>query len=809
MILNAILPFLGRTAGAALWIWQVVDELQQFVQAHEQGEEQLEWETLTDVLLNLGVALTLHLTTRRHGLESRPQTDKSTGPATVRQLPAPGPDTPVFLHKTPLYIQGAIQRQPGQLAQLLDSFKVSKPDGLGAVITEPGTYRYLYRHAERYYAPVGERWFEVQAREDEPVIIVDPKDPNRTSLPLIHNTKGQWFIDTRLRLLGGGPKRVIKKAVSDASIKSDELRSQLATFENAKAAAQQLLQQAHQEMTDAPSTSAAVKREHYLQALLGRQTSYEEALQRLKTLNVFSPSSDYQPKALAYIKAQLALNETGILEAQTTFTPKLHTVLDHIEHQARDREVRHISDARQMTTMSQDMIERLDYTQSRFDQLKTLALEGTRLIQESRGRLPSYTSDDLKALQVTLARNLCLTESSLSHRPEAWNAIDALVDTADISVQALRDTLLERSEARLDERIEALCSLIEQFKVIDERLGDFQQEFSDSAVPEEVKLLQQKIHGFSQQTLAQLALLSAERDNLRARPTPPPTPPRPKKRFIHSRYNGMLIGEPRMTKQGLETGLVDIRSPLTQQVIATFHEKDKDVWVQHITASEAELPVPVPDIRTGLEKGQALLDGLTTFFTRAAAQQENTERTAQGIEYLFHQHARLMEQADHALEKALEQGRPTDHQRRTGAIIRRQLKEAATTLYQHATQFMMQITKQRAPTINGVEWLKEHNAITIKQTLKRRRLKGPKPDYLDEYVITDRATGTVLWYAHFHYSASWASTKRFLFARLKTPQEYRQGPEADVLKNPTRQQQIDFYRSGINLEQARKLFFTS
>ena len=38
MILNAALPFLGRTVGTAAWIWQVLDDLQQTLDAADSGD---------------------------------------------------------------------------------------------------------------------------------------------------------------------------------------------------------------------------------------------------------------------------------------------------------------------------------------------------------------------------------------------------------------------------------------------------------------------------------------------------------------------------------------------------------------------------------------------------------------------------------------------------------------------------------------------------------------------------------------------------------------------------------------------------
>lgn len=100
-----------------------------------------------------------------------------------------------------------------------------------------------------------------------------------------------------------------------------------------------------------------------------------------------------------------------------------------------------------------------------------------------------------------------------------------------------------------------------------------------------------------------------------------------------------------------------------------------------------------------------------------------------------------------------------------------------------------------------------HDLIKIKRTVKRRRLKSSTKDYLDEYTLTDKATKTVLWYAHFHYPTPESSFGRFLSARLKTPQERELGSAADHASGLTTEQRIAFYRSGISLTQAQQLFF--
>ncbi|WEL67418.1 hypothetical protein P0D93_14900 [Pseudomonas sp. CBSPGW29] len=60
--------------------------------------------------------------------------------------------------------------------------------------------------------------------------------------------------------------------------------------------------------------------------------------------------------------------------------------------------------------------------------------------------------------------------------------------------------------------------------------------------------------------------------------------------------------------------MVDIRSPLTHNVLATFHEKQPGIWVQHVKAS---VPAPAPDLETSLHAGETLLLELPAFNRRA------------------------------------------------------------------------------------------------------------------------------------------------------------------------------------------------
>ncbi|AUZ48901.1 hypothetical protein [Pseudomonas orientalis] len=806
LLFNASMPFLGRFASTGAWIWQIVDQLQAFVEAHEHDDQQAQWSALTDVLLNLGMALALHAAQRNRPTAApvRVETKTPGAPAIVKQLPMPDAHDSPPGHSGSLYTLGAVKKTSKSLGAALDTFKIDKPANLEGPITEEGADQYLYRDGQHYYAPAGERWFRVELEGERTVVIIDPNQPNRTGLPLLHNAKGEWFVDTRLRLSGGGLESRTAKSKEHAQEQSNKLREKLTAFEQTKKDSQRELQKAHTEMSQAPSTSAQAKRQAYLEKLSGLSASYEDARQQLVVLNAFSPVMDYQSRALGYLKAQLELNEANIREQLTSFSPQLEKVLNHLETHASSPQASHIEDFKQLSEMNRHMIERLDYAQSRFAQARGLGEAGMELILNCK--MP-YGSDNLKALQVTMARALCLRPQSLGTEADAWQMLVKTTDAADIAVQTLHNTLKQTSESRLDERVQTLGSLVEQFKFVDERLQDIALEFPEQILAEPLAKLRESLRGFASRASAQLAPLHSELEQLRSKPKAPLWQPRSEKKFIHTRYNGTLIGEPRVNKVGLETGLVDILSPLTGKIIATFHEKTPGVWAQRVDPSASQPPRPVFTLETSLSRGQKLLDELPAFQTRVTTRSNDTSRTPLGVEYMLGQHAELLAQAAEDIDESLTKLNATEVTQHPAVAERKKIEDAARALYKQADVHVAKMIKQQPPTLTGLEWLKNHDLIKIKKAGKRRRLKSITKDYLDEYTVTDKSSKAVLWYAQFHYRSAQASLDRFISARLKTPAERELGSATDDVNGLNAEQQTAFYRSTIGLAQARALFF--
>ncbi|WLH79307.1 hypothetical protein PSH81_26960 [Pseudomonas sp. FP2335] len=817
-LFNAVLPFLGRTVGTAVWIWQIMDQVQHVEDTLSHPEQESPWVALADLLLNIGMAITLHCVTHRSpGIASRnnafapvrPRPPAQLKPEIVSKLATISSDN-LGPHDRPLHISGAVNRTPVRLATVLDSFKVTKPGTLDEINDEAGPHQHLYRSGAHWYAPVGERWFQVLVDENDTVLIVDPARPERTGPPLVHNSKGQWFVDTRLRLRGGGPKVINRRALALAKKRASELRNELDEFERRKATAQEGLERARREYDEAPAQSIETLRKAYIQALENQRTDYESALQKLKELNVLDPRATYAPNALNYIKAQTKLTQEAIRDITSRFTPKWRTVQELLQSQAELPQTRDIEVFRETHTLTNELLAQIQYMDGRFMELKRLGKVGSLHLVDQRAKMPVYTSNSLKAFRVTLSRNLCLRAETLDTAQDAWAQIDQIINTADIAIQCLHDTLAEISERRLDERIDSLSSLIEQFQMLDERLQDFHVEFSEQALTNPLLELRRELTDFQRLATRNLGELSMERTAVRSRPTPPSSPLRPQKRFIYTRFNGLLIGEPRLSDVGLDTGIVDIRSPTTNQILATYHEKTEGVWVLRIKTPPPSAESIAVDVQTSIDQGQALLDELPVFLARARAQALFSDRAPFGIEYLYHQHALKLEHASNTIEHALTQQNITESSGHyaSASKVNAALDTALKDLYQQSNQLVQRRLKLHPPTVTGVQWLERHKAITIKkETVKRRMIPGNPKDFLDEYSITDRSNGTVLWYAHFHYSADWTSDNAYQSARLVTPTEQRAGNTSFMPPNLTRAETVAFYRSEISVAQAHMLFF--
>lgn len=817
LIFNLALPYLGAAVGTAVWLWQILDDIETLMQDSEHANDQATWEAFVDLLLNLAMAITTHaIDHAREGTRSRraaapeviEEPVKLVKPKLIIEKLAPSTaKQPHPEHYESIHSSGALTGKSGEGAKLLESFSIDAPETPGQAHTD-GMSKGLYQRQGRWYAKVGEKWFNVLMVGDK-VCVVDGKNPSRLGPPLRLDVHGNWHIDIRLRLRGTGSKGAMEKVIADTHRRSVQLLAELNRFEEKKPEHQALLTMNAQELNSASGSTKETKRNVYLSTLKTQRESYEEALNILTQWPVFQSRPDAPKARLGYLNAQINFTFEEIDALKERFTPALRTAMDMATTGVAVVEQQHVDAAEHMIRVGEDMNERLDYMETRFSRLKVLGREGFEFIRLHRGRMPTYKSDGIRLIQLDMYRHLCLSLDSVNTMPEGWAVINQLVDSATIAFQSLHDAMEERSVIRLDEQIDAFGSLTEQFTALEEQLEYVGTEYKDSARPAELNRLSKQIGGLKKRALHHLAQALDERSNRRSMGNPYEPRPRFRKKFIRARFWGLVSGEPRLTKTQEETDWVDVKNPVTDKIIATFHRKGTGEWVPHALA---DTPQIVPPLAISLTKGQALIDGLEAFQAQVEEHMNAPGRSPTGLGMILNAHANRMEKVGIAIKKALDSAsnetvEVSVKQKRTAETLRMALKTKAKALYEEAFDAVLNVIKRRPPTMDGVIWLKSRNRISISKLKNRQKNKGPLRGYLDRYEIRDVKENKTLWYADFRYSTDWVPADAYLSGRLKTPEQVNKGALADATQDLTQRQLIDLYRSEIAVDQAREVFF--
>ena len=825
LILNLALPYLGTAVGTATWLWQILDDMEQLTQTREGGDRQAKWETFTDLLLNIALAIITH-TIDRARTARRPRRPEA--PEVVRELenlPKPKPERVIEQlvplaskalpteHYATIRSSGALMGRSRQSARLLDSFSLPEPQPPGQRQTE-GALKGLYEQDGDWYANLSGKWFKVLV-EGEQVSIVDGQDSTHAGPPLMSDAHGEWHIDTRLRLRGSGSAGVRQKVIADATRRRIELLLELNLFEAKKPQHQKLLTMQAQEMNEATGATKETKRDTYVSTLKAQRENYEEALKILLEWPVFQSRPDYPRTRLGYLNAQINFTFVEMDALNERFAPVMSKAKGMITSGVKVLEQTHIDTAESMIRVGDDMIERLDYMETRFTELKEVGHEGFEFVRRHRKKMPLYTSDDLHLIKLDMFRHLCLSLESVESVPEGWEAINQIVDNATVAFQSLRDAIDERSVIRLDEQVDAFGSLIEQFTAIDEHLQYLANEYKTSVRSIQLTRLRTGIGLVKKRTLRHLAAALDERSSRRSASSPYDLRPRPRKKFIRARFWGLVSGEPRLSKTLEETDWVDVKNPFSGEIIVTFHRKETGEWIPHVKPDTP--PAAVPALATSLTKGTDLINGLEAFKAQIEETVEQSHQTPAGIGMILNAHAGRMEKVSAAIQKALDQAQGVESnetvelpaaQRRSAEALRLQLEKEASTLYVLGFETVLNVIKRRPPTMSGIIWLKNRNQISITRQKTRQRIKTPPYGYLDRYEIKDLKTNRALWYADFRYSTNWVPAYAFLSGRLKTLEQIDEGISPVVPTKAFNQRQlIDHYRSEIAVDQAKEVFF--
>ncbi len=803
LVFNAALPFLGKTVGIAAWIGQIMDDLEQVTIAQEEGNSQGQSTAVTDILLSLGMALALHIASRHAPTVKRPGGhDTVREEVTPKLIPSVTQSATIesahlpLGHESSLHTLGALTRKPLSLGKTLESFSVDKPERLGSQNSQPGPYQHLYPLAEHWYANVGQRWFQVLVDDNDCVLIVDPKQPTRLGPVLINNRLGQWFVDTRLRLRGAGLRSRLKKGRKLRPPKIAELRQQLDDFDDQKLQKAVEVQTAYTAIQSEPGSSSQANRTEFISKALKLREEYDVPISHLKALNILDTVPNYPRKMASYLKQQILLARSVLDTGVGDFQNALDSVGPHLKNTSPP-----VAEHRRLYDMAGQMLQHLEYLQSRLDDLQGLGAEALEVIEDARRQMPATNPVDLKAFRISLARYLCVQAPAEAAQSAARTALNRICEAADLTIVSLRE-IQERSSTPppLDQRIDVLDNLVDQFAVINQDCLDLPNEFSGQIDIELLNNARKQIDEFAQQATRQLVLALRDRKAEQTKSRPTQTEQAPRRKIIKTRSRGVVVGEARLN----DPSLVDVKAPLTHQVVATFHEKTPGVWVRHVLEHSPTPAAHALGLKASMKNAQALLDDADRFIERTRGLAGETRRLPVEIEEKVLRQAETLEAAANAVEHAANATNETDDT--ASRDVRRKVEDAVRKLDREGRRIKLDMLKKRPPTAAHVELLYIDKEITIQTLGARRRLKGPRKDYLQEYEIRDKKDNEVLWYAHFHYAVPDAASEHYTAAHLKTPEQRRLGGAFEQPGATPEQAGIAIYRSEIGPHLARLLF---
>ncbi len=492
----------------------------------------------------------------------------------------------------------------------------------------------------------------------------------------------------RLRLRGGGRRQMLMRQNEQ---RKTDLRQKLEAFDIRKRELEVQLQKAEKAFSKS-------SRQALGETLDAQVVEYGAYIQQVKDFNALEPLQNYRPVLVSCLDQQLSLTQKWFALQHNSFREAMRQSLALLDHETfeSDRTPRQIH---QLTSdMTQGFIDRIEFAQARIDEMTRLGKDASEIARDYSMHMPGFKMQDLKMFQISIAQELCLNDAAPGDSASARQAMERVVEDVCLTIQSSLDLTAEGETLPLLERIDGFNDLVEQFSNLDQRIADLGPEFPDELLDAPLDLMRERVKAFNEPTTQQLAHLLIERRLLE--PTPGPSRPAPPhSRIIKTRFKGTVVGTPRQRVAGEEADLFDVKSPLTGQVIATFHEKTPGNWLEHVPAQTPS--TARPNLDPSIQKGQMLFDQMASFSRRTESHANQAGRIPVEIEDMFSQQARRMTEAADAIENALTDLNATDGGQVSAVNLVKQLNDGAASLYEKGRQCRINMIKNNHPPPPG------------------------------------------------------------------------------------------------------------
>ncbi|MDB5997797.1 MAG: hypothetical protein JWP42_4933 [Pseudomonas sp.] len=759
--------FFNGAAGAAVWVWQSIGDIQRALDAHEKGDKLVEWKSTGDVLLVLGILLAQHVAARRN--HSRlPLFEKTKVPIEEAFTPTPPVkpsvrfdsklltgDIPVD-HLSTLVPGTLISSEAGaRFTALINSFEITAPD-LTEYSISPVSH--LYEIDGKTCAQVGARWFQVVAVEGEPAYIVDPVDPARTGLAVKYDeAAGKWHWDLKLRLRGGGPTGRIAALRREKQQRKDQ----------ASAALQRFLGEEKQLQSEATSALLALptlpgeaqftdKVTLYLDKAKALGNGYTEALEQLQIWHQAGGGGVfYQSQMMRMTVEQhrcltswLRVNMRAYAQTVQQLMPGEATEAPLSRSAQRDL-------ATQGKALSDDMITVLQTLHRSMDALSHARGMPGKIARDLEPLLPRSGRLDLLANEIGMSSVLCLREQPKAENGAARASITTLTSIAANASHDLipltKETVSSENKA---ERINQLTRFNDLYTHVDQLILELPATYPEQFHQARLDHLRELVGEFHALTRDRLV---AELPEVEEPSVPPPA--QPDTSTAHSKVK-ISKTRPRQPSGQKEQ---PVREPDSVEEIP---------FIKLSPPPSAAPKPPVGDIDV-IAAAMELNLKIDDFNKSTAADAMRPGRIPADIQDMFDQQAAKLAKAADDVDIAIAAERAKGEEPPPVGTLGRELRDGAARTRALGVAAYAGMLKKRKPREAYLQWLAKNDQVEIeKDPHGRIRTKGRK-DYFQEYRILDKANeNKALWVAHFHYDNLKTPDDQLTVAHLKFADAY-------------------------------------
>ncbi|MBV4552414.1 hypothetical protein HU742_014815 [Pseudomonas sp. SWRI102] len=823
LLFNAFLfPVLRGPTMAVAWLWSLMASASQDIPALVSQDPETRELAAVDVLVNLAMLVSQLRAARLPARSPLPDALKTRAlrpPAprvVAQQWPAPPPPSvfegtvtlpgePSGRHLALAFSSPRYNLSPEQRTRIR-GMQVPRP----ATLPEPiknGPLKGLYVIGNKWHAVIQENLYRVDPDPEAGTSIVDPLDPTQIGPLLQSDLDGNWTLDLRLRLVGGAlPRRLENQRRLNAK-KAADLSNELADYlaqENKRDKALDIAQQVMTRFEETPGFTEEQRapRRKLFYDLLNEQTeAYLKLLDSLPErdrLGIGLPSESIRAlmenvvnnarKAVLVIEAQMqALNA-----AHPGFSGELvvRVVMSDMDG--------YLTYLDGMSDINDRAIHWLELKDEYLEKLLNLDSIGAQAFERlTQGRpLNERNVIGAKALQVAALPMLAIKNPASDLPDSLYRIVTPLAE------QMRSHADLQAYELSPSEQLDVLTSLTQHYgEALDALQGMrvlYVDDINESYFDRLIKLLDSLYRDVSRKLAAEVKPEPTPRK--RGPKRPKVNSGRPNKKVIKTRKNGVLIGDLKPAGTVLPIEVVELRSEVDDQVIATYSRHD-EVW----DVVEERRPTPAPRtraVKTIKSDARQLLEQLEERLRRVESYKKHC-RHPQEIEEIMNNEADRFSALATELDRAFTASQAT----RTPAekALGNQLSEAISRLKTKGSALRTELSLQLPPTDGNLRFLFEKNLIQVARLGERKALKGARMDFLQEYAVNDR-NGSPLWYAHFHYETADTPKADYSVAHLKSREQRREHYHSLLAKAQNPYAVMDVHRGQIGKSLASDKF---